>query len=348
MDRQGRRKRLWLLAFAAVIPYLVWAALWVSPRSLRETGITVDQPHHDFGRIPTGPSVSHTFRLRNAASAAVTIREVIPSCKCSSVVLSHKEIAPGDESEIQVTLHTTSHVGDIKAGCQVLFEQEHVPPLLLTVAANVYAATAHFSVDRVYFGDVVRGTAVTETVLIVEGPSSDDHVYIQEVRTSSNLIDAIYDDGLGGIRCTLSPVTPVGTLDERIVVTLRDSDGRREVAIPVVAQIVGSYVVTPASICLGCLELPPAEPVEIAVVIYRRSGVIPAEVNPSMVAGDGTLAVRSRDEQRVLCSIALSVPTSPGFFEGECVISMSGDNPMAAELLRLPYAGYLMPKSLSE
>jgi hypothetical protein len=327
MDWQGRRKRLWLLGVVAVIPYLIWAALRVGFGPLPEAGIEVDRSHHDFGRVPTGPSVSHAFRLRNATSAAVTVREVIRSCKCSSIVLSHKEIAPGNEGEIQVTLHTAGHVGDMEGGCHVLFEQEHIPPLLLTVAADVYAPTAHFSVDRVYFGDVVQRTAITKTVLVIERPSSDDRLYIEEVRTSSNLIDAIYDDDLGGIRCTLSPTTPVGTLNERIIVTLRDSDGRREVTIPVVAQVVGPYVVTPASICLGCLELPPAEPVEIAVVIYPRKGTLPVDVNPSVVAGDGALAVRSRDEQRILCSIAMSVPTSPGFFEGEFVISMSGDDP---------------------
>ncbi len=43
----------------------------------------------DFGRVPFGPPVEHVFRIRNDGPAPVTIRDVLPSCGCTSSRISY-------------------------------------------------------------------------------------------------------------------------------------------------------------------------------------------------------------------------------------------------------------------
>jgi len=48
---------------------------------------------HDFGHIPDGEEVSHTFRIQNTDPQPVTIRDLTPACSCSVPAISYRDAA---------------------------------------------------------------------------------------------------------------------------------------------------------------------------------------------------------------------------------------------------------------
>lgn len=71
------------------------------PAPLQATAASVD-----LGEVKSGPAHSHTFELKNAGTAALTVRDVLAGCGCSKVELSARELKPGDTAKLTVTTNT--------------------------------------------------------------------------------------------------------------------------------------------------------------------------------------------------------------------------------------------------
>lgn len=57
---------------------------------------------HDFGSIPQGTPVNHTFTFKNTGNTPFKIESVKPSCGCTAADYSKDEIAPGAEGYVKV------------------------------------------------------------------------------------------------------------------------------------------------------------------------------------------------------------------------------------------------------
>ena len=67
----------------------------------------------DFGRVPYGPPVEHVFRIRNDGTAPVVIRDVLPSCGCTSAKISY---VAKDGSLVQGDMTSRERVIALPAG----------------------------------------------------------------------------------------------------------------------------------------------------------------------------------------------------------------------------------------
>jgi len=72
----------------------------LQPRLALEQGI------FDFGTVERGVPVDHTFHLPNRGSAELRVDHVKSSCGCTVAVVSEREIPPGGEARVSVTLDT--------------------------------------------------------------------------------------------------------------------------------------------------------------------------------------------------------------------------------------------------
>ena len=60
----------------------------------------------DFGEISYGDVAEYTFTLKNLGDEDLEIKRVATSCACTTVKVTEETIAPGEETELQVTYDT--------------------------------------------------------------------------------------------------------------------------------------------------------------------------------------------------------------------------------------------------
>ncbi len=128
----AQRVLLGLVAvFALVFP--VWGALAQAPP------VVVDPAIVDFGKVAPGSRHPATFSVKNLGSAPLTIKSVVPSCKCTDVnVLAGTIIAPGAAATLTATLDVPTTPGEKDAKVFLTFEGYPQPVMaLLKADANL-------------------------------------------------------------------------------------------------------------------------------------------------------------------------------------------------------------------
>lgn len=70
--------------------------------------ISINNMTHDFGKIPQGEPASHSFTIQNTGDAPLVIKDVEPSCGCTTPKWPKKPISPGDSAEIKAVYDAES------------------------------------------------------------------------------------------------------------------------------------------------------------------------------------------------------------------------------------------------
>ena len=82
-----------------------------TPTTLAPTTMEWSEESHDFGKIPEGDKVSHTFTFRNTGNNPLKIETVKPSCGCTTPDWTKDEIAPGETGMIKVEFDSKGKIG---------------------------------------------------------------------------------------------------------------------------------------------------------------------------------------------------------------------------------------------
>ncbi len=97
------------------------------------------EPEMNFGVVPPGTKVSHTFVLVNPTKAAVMVRAVKPTCQCTTAEnVEGKQIPAGGTLEMPVTMQVPSTTGKKNAAVNILLSTGAGPRLVLR-AESAYA-----------------------------------------------------------------------------------------------------------------------------------------------------------------------------------------------------------------
>lgn len=70
--------------------------------------LSINNTTHDFGKIPQGEPASHSFTIKNTGDAPLVIKDVKPSCGCTTPKWPRKPISPGDSAEIKAVYDAES------------------------------------------------------------------------------------------------------------------------------------------------------------------------------------------------------------------------------------------------
>ncbi|UCF10052.1 MAG: DUF1573 domain-containing protein [Candidatus Bipolaricaulota bacterium] len=74
--------------------------------------LQVDATTFDFGTVVRGYRYTHTFIVANVGSNTLTISSVQPLCSCTTASIASTTLAPGQSTELRITLDTsTLHTG---------------------------------------------------------------------------------------------------------------------------------------------------------------------------------------------------------------------------------------------
>lgn len=68
--------------------------------------VVFTEDFYDFGNIKQGEIVSHTFFFKNVGPGNLLIKDVIPSCGCTTSRYSKTPIVPGEKGEVEVLFDT--------------------------------------------------------------------------------------------------------------------------------------------------------------------------------------------------------------------------------------------------
>ena len=81
--------------------------------------LTFNHLTYNFGEIPQGKPASHSFKITNTGDAPLVIKDVRPSCGCTTPKWPRKPIAPGDTAEIKAVYDAKSK-GAFQKSIQVI------------------------------------------------------------------------------------------------------------------------------------------------------------------------------------------------------------------------------------
>ncbi|MBN1697386.1 MAG: DUF1573 domain-containing protein [Spirochaetales bacterium] len=98
--------------FPVCLPVLMIAAfLCGCSGNVKSPGISFTSDKYNFGTIQEGTSVNHTFEFTNNGTGVLIVREIRPTCGCTVAGAYDKEVKPGQNGKIPVTLDTTGFEG---------------------------------------------------------------------------------------------------------------------------------------------------------------------------------------------------------------------------------------------
>lgn len=140
--------------------------------SLHGQDITFDKTHHDFGRISPDRRVTHQFKVTNRGKEPVQIKQVIPSCGCTSTVSGQWYLKPGESTNLEVAFDPHGFRGTVHKSVQVLGEVASNPPVgfshTLSFQANVVQEIVP-STSTLFFNEVPRTGSRKATLTLSPG-----------------------------------------------------------------------------------------------------------------------------------------------------------------------------------
>jgi hypothetical protein len=222
----------------------------------------------DFGSVPRGPVLSHSFRVVNKTRNPVSIGEIRVSCGCVTASALKYNLKPGEETAVVVQMNTTRFTGIKTVTVYVPFTQPSSEEVRLWVQANS-RDDVMISPDTLAFGHVKRGATPTATATITFLGTSA--VQVTEVRCDSNYVEA----ALKELRRQDAEVTfqltarlhgdaPVGRWYSDIWLKT-NSPVMPRVRVPLTVEIESFLSVSPASVSLG--QLKPGATAERKVIV---------------------------------------------------------------------------------
>jgi hypothetical protein len=216
-----------------------------------------DEFSKDFGSVPRGPMLTHSFRVVNNTRGPVNISSVRVTCGCVSATALKGFLESGESTHVVAHMDTTRFTGHRTVTIYVQFNQPAFQEVRLWVQAN---CRNDFSItpDTLAFGQLKRGGTPTASVLLAFYGNTD--AQITEVKCESNYIQPRVQE----VRRSDSDVTyqvtaklrsdaPVGKWYTDVWVTT-NTPGVPPIRVPLTVEIESALSVNPETVTLGPIK----------------------------------------------------------------------------------------------
>jgi hypothetical protein len=114
------------------------AGLWAMSSSFASSWADAmfDDRAKDFGSVPRGAVLTHSFHLTNNTGSPVHLANLQVSCGCVTAGASWTDLAPGQEAGIQVRMDTNRFPGERSVTVRVHFDRPRFAEVRLLVRAD--------------------------------------------------------------------------------------------------------------------------------------------------------------------------------------------------------------------
>lgn len=227
---------------------------------------------YDFGEIPDGTKVSHTFILENTDSVPVTIQDMQPACSCTMPVISYRDEAgelvrgkrfeepvitlpPGALAELVIEVDT-NHVKmkNVDKLTAVMLRCDSVNTPYMRFEMHLIATSAYqVTPEKIDLGDVPISSGGRGQVDIITGvPGSLFRILGLAEKSEGLEVQVSEREGLAEplwrVDAALLPPLEFGQWRGEIVLNSTGSDGAEDgppLHVQVIARVVPDVVVYP-------------------------------------------------------------------------------------------------------
>ncbi len=343
-------------------------------------GIVVDAPgeerpyFHDFGEVPRGDILEHTFRLRNAEDGPISLLDTQGTCSCTSVrriraVLPDGTTVEGDPRKKDGMLdlpagavaEMTVRMDSSKAAANhnklevlrlrtnstrtpyLTFEVRFFPRQLFQVTPSVLDLQ-----------DVPQGAGKSGKVDIVTGvkgsPARILGIAQQGEHARAEISETFsLDESLWVVNVTWPANQAMGAFKDTVVLSTTDAKGEGAadtLEIPVWARVVSDVVIYPQQINLGALQQ--GESKTVSAELRALTPGLYTKVRKAFAEGESSGHIEIASEAVAPDSLGrsktwkLSIAVSPGLPPGriDAVLVVSLEDEQFPEV-RAPLVGYV-------
>jgi Protein of unknown function (DUF1573) len=244
-------------SFRSVVGGMLLVGLSAGPaRAGAWTDALFAQNQHDFGTVPRGVKVKHSFLMVNRLSEPVTILNLRPSCGCTSGRASMSMVPPGQTAVIEAEMDTRNFVGKKSTLLYVSLvtasgqEGEARLEIISHILSDIVMNPG--SID---FGVVTRGQSSTQ-VLTIDRINAPGWKFVQMVSASrvinAQLAQTARTDTSASYALTVSlkPDAPAGLVRDEIRLISNDAE-TASIPLTVTAWIRGDLTAAPSVLSLG-------------------------------------------------------------------------------------------------
>jgi len=115
---------------------------------------------HDFGVMGPNEEGSHSFTVRNVGESELTLEVASTTCKCTVGTLEQNALAPGEETEVQMTWTVNTKANRFGQTAELRTNDPSFPTIRLEIKGRV-VRQLETSPEVLTFGEVAAGEPVT-------------------------------------------------------------------------------------------------------------------------------------------------------------------------------------------
>ncbi len=112
--------------FLGLAALLLTVTAFGQAKTTAEPKLVLDSAGHDFGKVNENAEIAHTFKFKNEGTAELIIKNVSPACGCTASSFT-KQLAPGQEGEITLTVKTAGMMGKTERYADVISNDPAAP-----------------------------------------------------------------------------------------------------------------------------------------------------------------------------------------------------------------------------
>ena len=266
---------------------------------------------HDFGNVPRGAKVRHTFVLTNSTPNPISILNLRVSCGCTSGKASVAVVPPGKTGVVEAEMDTRNFVGH-KA--TTLFVSVHNGTeefeIGLGVVSNILSDIV-LNPGGIDFGAISRGQSPTLSLTIDRlGPPEWRVVKMVSASKalSATLVETQRANGMVSYRldASIKPGAPAGPIRDEIQLLTNDPESRG-FPVLITAEVRGDLSASPSVLSLAAPTTTEAVTGRFIVRSSRPFKVVKIEG-----AGDGYAASADDPDAKPLHVVTVAYRTEEG------------------------------------
>ncbi len=221
----------------------------------------------DFGVVPRGPTLTHSFKLANNTQQVAQITSVRVSCGCVSATVMSGTLQPGQSTVVLAQMDTRRFTGAKTVTIYVQFTQPEFQEVRLTVSAFGRDDIA-IQPDNIAFGAIARGSTPSKSANIVFTGQSMKLVSVAAesnyVQLSAREVTGNFGEYRYEVTAKLRPDTPVGKWYTDVWLNTNNPASPR-IRVPLSVDVEPALNLSPGALTLGTLK--PGEKVERRVIV---------------------------------------------------------------------------------
>jgi Protein of unknown function (DUF1573) len=216
-----------------------------------------DSLTHDFGAVPVGPTLTHSYHIVNNTNATIRIASVRVSCGCTTATALAGVIGPGQSTAVYAQMDSTRFVGPKTVTIYVTFDQPQWAEVRLSISA--YGRTdVQIAPTTLAFGAVPRGSAPARSASVT---LANGNMQLTSVSADSNYVQlAARQVGRTGygftyeVTATLRHDTPAGKWYTDVWLNTNDPSSPR-LRVPLTVDVEPALNLSPGGVALGTISV---------------------------------------------------------------------------------------------